>query len=592
MRHTRRFWLVVPLLIVVGAMFFAFDIGRATLAHASASATDPRWFSDNGTGNAYTGVTITSTDQCTWLVWKFDSANPSWSINTTSSGDNALAGNAAQYFDYYTNGAYYPGLARRAKSNPQMISDASFGANTQPPQAGDLLIFQELANPSNWTQGLLNGVTDPNGGTINGSYYPQGLSNSDGHVTIVTGVHDGNVYFAEQNAGSTHDFGSASISWGSSGWHVSVPGFLGLTNRVVRGWIHYPANIGATSRAPVVATNYSGTLEAFQVGTDGQLYHRWQTALNGGWAANWVSLGGNWPNSTPVVAMDGTSHLEVFLRGTDDHIYVNTQVSGWSGWTAIGSGFTAIGDPTVARNVDLRLEVFAVSTGSGHAMWHNWQSASGAGNWQQGWSSLGGSWPIGHAAATMDYANTLEVFMRGTTNQIYVDTQASGWSGWNAIGTSFSARSNPSVAINVDGRLEVFVVGTNGTLWHNWQTNAGTGSWQASWGNLGSYRGGPWPTLNPASATDYNGNINVVMRGTTKEIYVDAQGNGWSGWSAIDPTFTALGDPAIATNADGRLEVFAIGGGTDDSLWHDWQTTPGTGSWLTSWGDLGGNWPN
>ena len=42
--------------------------------------------------------------------------------------------------------------------------------------------------------------------------------------------------------------------------------------------------------------------------------------------------------------------------------------------------------------------------------------------------------------------------------------------------------------------------------------------------------------------------------------------------------------PTVTNDADGRLEVFARG--TDNALWHIWQTAPSNG-W-SSWASLGG----
>jgi hypothetical protein len=41
----------------------------------------------------------------------------------------------------------------------------------------------------------------------------------------------------------------------------------------------------------------------------------------------------------------------------------------------------------------------------------------------------------------------------------------------------------------------------------------------------------------------------------------------------------------VIDNSDGRLEVFARG--TDDALWHIWQTAPHAGPW-SGWASLGG----
>jgi hypothetical protein len=46
--------------------------------------------------------------------------------------------------------------------------------------------------------------------------------------------------------------------------------------------------------------------------------------------------------------------------------------------------------------------------------------------------------------------------------------------------------SDPSLALNSDGRLEVFALGLDGALWHIWQDAAHSGPWSA-WASLGGY---------------------------------------------------------------------------------------------------------
>ncbi len=61
-------------------------------------------------------------------------------------------------------------------------------------------------------------------------------------------------------------------------------------------------------------------------------------------------------------------------------------------------------------------------------------------------------------------------------------------------------------------------------------------------------------------------------------------GGPWSAWSSLGGVITS--QPAVALNTDGRLEVFARG--TDNALWHIWQTVPHGGPW-SAWSSLGGN---
>ncbi len=53
------------------------------------------------------------------------------------------------------------------------------------------------------------------------------------------------------------------------------------------------------------------------------------------------------------------------------------------------------------------------------------------------------------------------------------------WGTWNSLGapsSSIQAQGDPFVAENADGRLEAFVGGSDGNLWHTWQVTPG-GEW-------------------------------------------------------------------------------------------------------------------
>jgi hypothetical protein len=81
---------------------------------------------------------------------------------------------------------------------------------------------------------------------------------------------------------------------------------------------------------------------------------------------------------------------------------------------------------------------------------------------------------------------------------------------------------NVAVGRNMDGRLQLFVRGTDNALWNIWQT---------------------------------------------------APNGPWSGWNSLHAGF--FGVPGIARNQDGRLEVFVCG--PDNALWHRRQVKPGGG---------------
>ena len=76
----------------------------------------------------------------------------------------------------------------------------------------------------------------------------------------------------------------------------------------------------------------------------------------------------------------------------------------------------------------------------------------------------------------------LQVFVVGTNNALYYKTQTSPgsntWSSaWTYLGGSLRANTDPVAIINTDGRLQVFVVGTNNALYYKTQTSHGSRTW-------------------------------------------------------------------------------------------------------------------
>lgn len=107
---------------------------------------------------------------------------------------------------------------------------------------------------------------------------------------------------------------------------------------------------------------------------------------------------------------------------------------------------------------------------------------------------------------------------------------------------TFTGAHTPVAAKDTDGRLEVFEVAQDGQLWHNYQ-----------------------------------------MSGNKQ----------WSGWEPMGGNWP--GDPAVALNSNGTLEVFVIGdqgpNRSGGGLFHAWQTSPGAASW-TGWQMMAGAWPS
>src|SRR5580704_4793013 len=108
----------------------------------------------------------------------------------------------------------------------------------------------------------------------------------------------------------------------------------------------------------------------------------------------------------------------------------------------------------------------------------------------------------------------------------------------------------------------------------------------ASYGEVDIYYSNQLADLDVGSVhQDADGRLEAFGVGTDNglwHIWQTAPGNGWSGWAPLGGIITT--EPVCSRDPDGRLEVFARG--TDNALWHIWQTAPNNG-WST-WASLGG----
>jgi GH25 family lysozyme M1 (1,4-beta-N-acetylmuramidase) len=166
----------------------------------------------------------------------------------------------------------------------------------------------------------------------------------------------------------------------------------------------------------------------------------------------------------------------------------------------------------------------------------------------------------------------LEVFVRGTDNAIYHNWQTApngGWSGWWPMGGA--ALDQPVVGHNADGRLEIFWASIYGTVWHQWQLRGG------GWSDPTMFDG-MIATDSPAVATNADGRMEIFFHGPDNRIlhaWQSAPNGGWTGaWPLAEG---AVSTPSVAANADGRLEVFFLG--IFGTVWHTWQDPHGAGGW-------------
>jgi hypothetical protein len=171
-----------------------------------------------------------------------------------------------------------------------------------------------------------------------------------------------------------------------------------------------------------------------------------------------------------------------------------------------------------------------------------------------------------------------------------------------APGVTVVAGTSPAVSSQIDGALDVFVRGSNGTIYHRYCTgNCGATAtdknrlvnWQPASGwfqlptdGITDHRG------SPASVSWANGRVDVVTRRADNTIWHKWYEGAWAGWESLgSPPGGAASSPAIASRGANRLDIFARS--TNGSLyWRRW--SPGWSGWefvasppagVTSFGD-------
>ncbi len=141
----------------------------------------------------------------------------------------------------------------------------------------------------------------------------------------------------------------------------------------------------------------------------------------------------------------------------------------------------------------------------------------------------------------------------------------------------------PAVGQSADGRLEVFVRGIDiergsslGTLHHRWQQTPG-GHWSGWFAHGGNLLGDPVVAQNTEGRLE----LFAVVEDGLAQKWQTAPNDGWSDWHFAGRPLTLPFSPylAIGGNADGRLEVFGLAwdGHGQIGIYHLWQLQPSRG---------------
>ncbi|MDB6020774.1 MAG: hypothetical protein JWQ04_631 [Pedosphaera sp.] len=307
-----------------------------------------------------------------------------------------------------------------------------------------------------------------------------------------------------------------------------------------------------------------------------------------GLVATLVATSTSNPHINPCAARTSDGRMEVFAVGKSGnlyHDYQNSPSGSWSGWIAMGTSGNVWPQnciPSVGVNPDGRLEVFIVGTDG--TVNHIWQKVAGS-SATTNWSTFGQfSSHISTTAklAVGNWANgNLDVFAIGTDGVLYHNyVGSSGWTGFQSLGGSWSQGADIAVSKEKDGREEVFVVGSTGNLYNNWQTTINGTTWNG-WHDLS---GALSQTVRTAVGRNSDGRLEAFTIGTDGVAYheYETAANGptaWTGWTSLGGSWETDAKPIVGTDQNGALELFLIG--NTGNMYHNYQASGGWSGWIS-----------
>ena len=230
--------------------------------------------------------------------------------------------------------------------------------------------------------------------------------------------------------------------------------------------------------------------------------------------------------------------------------------TGWSPWQPL-AGLSIASDPTAIVNDDSTIEVFV--KGSNNQLYHIWQT-SPHGAWS-GWESLGGILTSNISVIKNAY-HGLEAFVKGNDNQLYhiaQNKQHGDWMGWQPL-AGLSIASDPTAIVNDDSTIEVFVKGSNNQLYHIWQTSP-HGAW-SGWESLGGILTSNISVIKNA----YHG-LEAFVKGNDNQLYHMWQGKQHGDWSFM----TSLGGTILSNSnavVNDGINLYAFVKGADGTLYY------------------------
>lgn len=256
-----------------------------------------------------------------------------------------------------------------------------------------------------------------------------------------------------------------------------------------------------------VAPFSDGRLDVYMIGLDHAVWHRWQdTSLT--WQPTtgplWQRVGDRFASEIAVSRLpNGSAEVAMVDSGNKTIWHINVPVAGATSgpFQQIGTNAHMAQHIAIAPYVDGRLDVYMI--GLDNVIWHSHQNASA--KWlplNTTWQRVGASVACATNGATCVKPMTVSRRPDDSSEVVIIDSNQNmlhDWLGADAsdhqfqlIGVTDNKAKNISVAPFGDGRLEVFMIGLDNHVWHDWQIPGGAsssaspgGSWVSGFRSVG-----------------------------------------------------------------------------------------------------------
>ena len=201
------------------------------------------------------------------------------------------------------------------------------------------------------------------------------------------------------------------------------------------------------------------------------------------------------------------------------------------------------------------------------------------------WENLGGSFQ-GNPFGVFGYDGRVEVFVRGTDNALWFTAQTSPGGGWTPlVSLGGVIISNPTAVVDSTGHIAVFAVGSDTAVWTRSQITARIDNY-SDWTSIGGSSTSDLavvqtPPVDNAVPTAY-----LFMRGPDNALWYNRTNEvsgPWGSWFSLGGSLASA--PGAGANVNGQATVLVRGG--DNALWYRQAEFPGA-TIFNDWATLGG----